>query len=158
MFMHVPISAKLAHFLLKHSKQIHILEKKARDKKLWCHSSAILRPWRVFLSINWIDFFLCDQVQVESFDFHLLFFLFRSGASNLWPTSQNFFVRPKLDPEFFGILIIFHQFFFWQTADKTWEKSELRLREKLWIERPWFRLRALKSSIWRRTLSAVSWN
>jgi hypothetical protein len=34
LFMHVPISSKLAHFLLKHSKQIHILEKEARDKKL----------------------------------------------------------------------------------------------------------------------------
>jgi hypothetical protein len=30
MFMHVPISSKLAHFLLKNSKQIHILEKKIK--------------------------------------------------------------------------------------------------------------------------------
>ncbi len=28
LFRHVPISSKLSHFLLKHSKQIHILEKK----------------------------------------------------------------------------------------------------------------------------------
>jgi hypothetical protein len=31
LFMHVPISAKLAHFLLKHSKQIHILKGKNRE-------------------------------------------------------------------------------------------------------------------------------
>jgi hypothetical protein len=32
LFMHVPISSKLAHFLLKCSKQIHILKEKKRDK------------------------------------------------------------------------------------------------------------------------------
>ncbi len=38
-------------------------------------------------------FFLCDQVQVEGFNFH---FLFGSGASNLRPTNQkNIFVWPK---------------------------------------------------------------
>jgi hypothetical protein len=34
MFLHVPISSKLAHFLLKNSKQIHILKKIESDKNL----------------------------------------------------------------------------------------------------------------------------
>jgi hypothetical protein len=32
---------------------------------LWCHSSAILRPWRVSLSINWIGFIFVTKFRIK---------------------------------------------------------------------------------------------
>ncbi len=90
LFMHVPISSKLAHFLLKHSKQIHILEEENQEirncdviRARFCDLGDFLRS---------IEFNFVTKFKLKVSIFHYFLFLFRSGASNLWPTSQNFFV------------------------------------------------------------------
>jgi hypothetical protein len=110
--------------------------------------------------------FECDFATLKSFFIDHLNRIFFVTKFELKVSIYIFFffvqirgVQPVAhEPEFFcavqtGSRIFRHfdhfpsVFFFGRLRLKSWEKSELRLREKLWIERPWFRLRALKSSI-----------
>ncbi len=141
----------------------HSQRRKSRDKKLWCHSSAILRPWRVSLSINWIGFIFVWPSSSWRFQFSFVvwFFVQIRGVQPATHGREFFCVTQtgsKIFPSFFFRRFDHFSYQFFDRFPKLWKKLNCGPETNFGIRRPWFGLRALKSSILRRALSAGSWD
>jgi hypothetical protein len=137
----------------------HSQKKKSRDKKLWCHSSAILRPWRFsFDQLNWKEFFLWPS---SSGRFRFSFIIFFVQIRGVQPATHEpeFFCAAQTLSRIFRHFDHFPSVFFLTDCGQNHGKKVNCGSEKNFgLNAPGLDCERWNHRFWRRTLSAVSWN